>query len=76
MQVVWEGATLGWQAGSSTLLAVAKEGGKAEIRLGPDRAMVSEEVLARIRKKGKIVRAKVTVAAIGGKAFKIIAVEV
>ena len=75
-QSIWECALLGWNPGNATLQATPTEGGrKAEIKLGTDRTLVPDEIINRIR-KGKTVRAKVTVEPLGGKSFRIIKVEV
>lgn len=74
-QILWKDAVLGWNPGS-TMLSVTNptSGQKAELRLNQDRSIVSEDVIARIR-KGKVVKADVSLQK-SGNAFAIVAVKV
>lgn len=72
-QIVWEKAQFGWNPGTQTLSA-AYSGKKAEVKLGADRTMISEEVIARL-KKGKNIMGKVTVESVGN-AWKIVHVDI
>lgn len=72
--VIWEEATLNWNPGSATLTAQHADGRKALARLGADRTLVPEEIIARL-KRGKLVKARVTLEQ-QGMALKIMGIEV
>jgi len=73
---IWDAGYVSFNAGGGGVLtAVAKDGKKkADIRIGNDRTIVTDEIIARIRKKGNIT-ARVTVEK-HGNGFKIAAVEI
>ena len=73
-QIIWEGVALGWNAGTATLTVAAPDGkGRADLKVGADRNLLSEEVVNRL-KKGKIVKARVVVEHIGGTSYRIVGV--
>lgn len=69
--VLWENVALTYNPGSREL---GVSGKKASVKCEPGMAIVPEEVIARLR-KGKIVKANVTVEPLGGNAFRIVKVE-
>lgn len=68
---IWDNVTLTWNPGNRELGVLGK---KASVKCEPGSEMVSEDVIARL-KKDKSVKANVTVEPVGGNAFKIVKVE-
>jgi hypothetical protein len=57
--LVWDGATLAWLPGNSTLVAT-REGKKAELKLGANRSLVPESMHGKLFKKKEAAKGKVT----------------